>query len=162
MALSKETYQNYVNILKEELIPALGCTEPIAIAFAAAKAAQVLGKKPEKIVAECSGNIVKNVKGVIVPNSGNLFGINAAAIVGALGGDPDKELQVLNSVTPEAIKETKELVKTDYCEVKLLNTTHTLHIKMYCYAGEDSSMVEIRDLHNNIVKIVKNDQGSGY
>ncbi|MBE5748218.1 MAG: serine dehydratase subunit alpha family protein, partial [Clostridiales bacterium] len=74
--MSKETYQNYVNILKEELVPALGCTEPIAIAFAAAKAAQVLGKKPERIVAECSGNIVKNVKGVIVPNSGNLFGIS--------------------------------------------------------------------------------------
>lgn len=158
MALSKQTYQNYVNILKEELVPALGCTEPIAIAFAAAKAAQVLGKKPERIVAECSGNIVKNVKGVIVPNSGNLFGINAAAIVGALGGDPERELQVLSAVTPEAIAETKELVKTDYCEVKLLNTTHTLHIKMYCYAGEESSMVEIRDLHNNIVKIVKNDK----
>ena len=90
MALSKEEYQNYVKILQEELIPALGCTEPIAIAYAAAKARQVLGCEPDKIVAECSGNIVKNVKGVIVPNSGNLIGINAAAIVGALGGDAAK------------------------------------------------------------------------
>ncbi len=156
MALSKEEYQNYVNILKEELVPALGCTEPIALAYAAAKARQVLGCEPEKIVAECSGNIVKNVKGVIVPNSGNLFGINAAAIVGVLGGDADMALEVLHDVPPEAIKRTKELVDTDYCEVKLLKTTHTLHIKMHCYKGNSSSMVEIRDLHNNIVCIEKN------
>ena len=146
MALSKEVYQNYVNILKEELVPALGCTEPIALAYAAAKARQVLGAEPEKIVAECSGNIVKNVKGVIVPNSGNLIGINAAAIVGALGGDADMALEVLHDVPPEAIKRTKKLVNTDYCEVKLLHTTHTLHIKMHCFKGKDSSMVEIRDL----------------
>lgn len=156
MALSKEVYQNYVNILKEELVPALGCTEPIALAYAAAKARQVLGAEPEKIVAECSGNIVKNVKGVIVPNSGNLIGINAAAIVGALGGDADMALEVLHDVPPEAIKRTKKLVNTDYCEVKLLHTTHTLHIKMHCFKGKDSSMVEIRDLHNNIVCIEKN------
>lgn len=156
MALSKEDYQNYVNILKEELVPALGCTEPIALAYAAAKARQVLGCEPEKIVAECSGNIVKNVKGVIVPNSGNLFGINAAAIVGALGGDADMALEVLHAVTPEVIQKTKELVETNFCEVKLLKTTHTLHIKMHCFKGESSSMVEIRDLHTNIVRIEKN------
>ena len=150
MALSKEEYQNYVKILQEELIPALGCTEPIAIAYAAAKARQVLGCEPDKIVAECSGNIVKNVKGVIVPNSGNLIGINAAAIVGALGGDADRALEVLHDVSPEVIKRTKELAKTDYCEVKLLESTHTLHIKMHCYKGTSNSMVEIRDLHTKI------------
>ncbi len=155
MALSKEEYQNYVKILQEELIPALGCTEPIAIAYAAAKARQVLGCEPDKIVAECSGNIVKNVKGVIVPNSGNLIGINAAAIVGALGGDADRALEVLHDVSPEVIKRTKELAKTDYCEVKLLESTHTLHIKMHCYKGTSNSMVEIRDLHTNIVCIEK-------
>lgn len=156
MALSREEYQNYVSILKEELVPALGCTEPIAIAYAAAKARQVLGCEPDKIVAECSGNIVKNVKGVIVPNSGNLVGINAAAIVGALGGDADMALEVLHNVSPETIERTKKLADTNYCEVKLLNTTHTLHIKMHCYKGDSSSMVEIRDLHTNIVCIEKN------
>ena len=88
----------YTAILKEELVPALGCTEPIALAYAAAECRKILGALPDRVDAECSGNIVKNVKGVIVPNSGNLIGINAAAIVGALGGDADMALEVLHDV----------------------------------------------------------------
>ena len=84
--MTREAYQNYLKILQEELVPALGCTEPIAIAFAAAKARDVLGMLPDRIVVECSGNIIKNVKGVIVPATKNLRGMEAAAIIGIVGG----------------------------------------------------------------------------
>ena len=93
--MDQKVYQNCVAILKEELVPALGCTEPIAVAYAAARARQALGCMPEKMTAECSGNIIKNVKGVIVPTTGDLRGTRAAAILGAVGGDPDRELEVL-------------------------------------------------------------------
>ena len=85
-------YANYLNILKHELVPALGCTEPIAIAYASAKAVQVLGEFPDTIEMNCSGNIIKNVKGVTVPNSGGMKGIDVAAILCALGGNADKAL----------------------------------------------------------------------
>ncbi|MFR4991194.1 MAG: serine dehydratase subunit alpha family protein, partial [Turicibacter sp.] len=75
MAVTKETYQAYFTILKEELVPALGCTEPIAIAYASAKAREILGDFPEQIIIECSGNIIKNARSVVVPNTGNLTGI---------------------------------------------------------------------------------------
>lgn len=88
--MTQEAYQNYLKILQEELVPALGCTEPIAIAFAAAKARDVLGMLPDRTVVECSGNIIKNVKGVIVPATKNLRGMEAAAIIGIVGGDPSK------------------------------------------------------------------------
>lgn len=92
-------YASYLDILKKELIPALGCTEPIAVAYAAAKAVQILGEFPESIQIRCSGNIIKNAKGAAVPNSGGMKGINAAAVLGAVGGDASKELEVLESVT---------------------------------------------------------------
>ena len=85
---------NYINILKSELVPALGCTEPIAIAYAAAKARAVLGEFPEHIEICCSGNIFKNVKGVTVPNSGGLKGVGVAAVLGVVGGNPQRELEV--------------------------------------------------------------------
>ncbi|HAE80029.1 MAG TPA: hypothetical protein DCG70_00475, partial [Lachnoclostridium sp.] len=90
--MTEDLNRNYTEILRAELVPAMGCTEPIAIAYAAAKAAQVLGKKPEHLKITCSGNIIKNVKGVTVPNSGGQKGIETAAVLGAIGGDADKEL----------------------------------------------------------------------
>lgn len=111
--LTKEIYDNYTAILKDELIEALGCTEPIAIAYAAAKAKSVLGRQPERIEIGCSGNIVKNVKGVIVPNTGGLIGIEAAAIAGVIGGDADRELQVLESVRKDQYKEIEKLIKEE-------------------------------------------------
>ena len=92
-------YDQYVNILKSELIPALGCTEPIAIAYAAAKAREVLGEFPSKALIRCSGNIIKNVKSVTVPNSGGMVGIEVAAILGIVGGCSDAKLEVLSHVT---------------------------------------------------------------
>ena len=84
--MEQKIYDNYINILKEELVPALGCTEPIAIAYAGAKAREILGTFPQKVIVKCSGNIIKNVKGVTVPNSGDLKGIDTAALLGIIGG----------------------------------------------------------------------------
>ena len=108
--MEKKVYDNYLTILKAELLPAMGCTEPIAVAFAAAKARAVLGKMPERMDMYCSGNIIKNVKGVVVPNSGGQMGIDVAAVLGVVGGREDLELEVVNSVTEEQIEKTRELV----------------------------------------------------
>ena len=101
-------YQAYIQILKEELIPAMGCTEPIALAYAAAKAREVLGCIPERVHIGASGSIIKNVKSVIVPNTNHLKGIPAAATAGIIAGDASKELEVISDVT-EA--QTKEMAK---------------------------------------------------
>ena len=103
--MEAELKRQYFKILAEELVPALGCTEPIAIALASAKAREVLGVMPERIVAKCSGNLVKNVKCVIVPNTDDLVGIEASAIMGAVGGDCSKGMEVLGGVTKEQIRE---------------------------------------------------------
>jgi L-cysteine desulfidase len=105
-------YHAYVDILKEELIPAMGCTEPIAVAYAAAIAAKTLGTLPEDVDICVSGNIIKNVKSVIVPNTGGLKGLNAAAAAGIAAGDPDRELQVISAVTPEQTKEIAKFLDT--------------------------------------------------
>ena len=93
--LDERIYQNYIGILKEEMIPAMGCTEPIALAYGAARAREVLGKEPEHITAKCSGNIIKNVRCVIIPNSGGLTGIEAGVVLGAVAGDPSLNMEVL-------------------------------------------------------------------
>ena len=98
MILDKKLYDNYVKILENELVPALGCTEPIAIAYAAAKAREILGEFPDHVEMRCSGNIIKNVKGVTVPNSDGQKGIDVAAILGIVGGDASRELEVLDSL----------------------------------------------------------------
>lgn len=90
--MEQKIYDNYINILKEELVSALGCTEPIAIAYAGAKAREILGTFPQKVIVKCSGNIIKNVKGVTVPNSGGLKGIDTAALLGIIGGNADMQL----------------------------------------------------------------------
>ena len=108
MERTQEEYKKYVSILKEELLPAMGCTEPIAIAYAAAKARELLGQIPEKIEVFVSGNIIKNVKSVVVPNTGGLRGIEAAAAAGAVAGDAKRELEVISSVTEEEKKKIKE------------------------------------------------------
>lgn len=109
MNVDKKLYNNYVKILKNELVPALGCTEPIAIAYAAAKAREVLGEFPDHVEMRCSGNIIKNVKGVTVPNSDGQRGIDVAAILGIVGGDASRELEVLESVKPEDSGEDKRI-----------------------------------------------------
>lgn len=112
MELTKEIYQAYVDILKEELTPAFGCTEPIAIAYCAAKVRETLGKRPDKVLVEASGNVIKNVKSVIVPNTDGLKGIPAAAAAGIVAGDSDKVLEVIARVTPRAFVERSFSVDT--------------------------------------------------
>ena len=148
--------KKYFDILKKELVMALGCTEPIAIAYGAAKARQILGQLPEKIIVSCSGNIVKNVKGVTVPNSDGLIGIEAAAILGALGGNPDLELTVLETVTKSDCEKARELLAKNFCECKLIEGVAGLYIIIYMESNDDSVRIEIKDYHSNITMISKN------
>ncbi|MBR1759035.1 MAG: serine dehydratase subunit alpha family protein [Lachnospiraceae bacterium] len=143
-------------ILREEMLTALGCTEPIAIAYAAAKAREALGAVPEKMLVECSGNLIKNAKAVTVPMTVDLKGIEAAALVGAIGGDPSRELEVLTTVTEEDLVLAKKLLAENVCEVRHLKTPAKLHIIVSCSKGEDSALVEILHNHNYIVRIEKN------
>lgn len=155
--LDKIIYDNYVMILKDELVPALGCTEPIAIAYAAAKARGVLGQMPESMEMCCSGNIIKNVKGVTVPNSGGLKGIDVAATLGVVGGDSSKELEVLEGVTEDHIRQTEELVKQGFCRCSLQEGVANLYIVAKVFSGEHSAEVTIINRHTLITKIVKDD-----
>lgn len=153
--MEKALYDNYVNILKHELVPALGCTEPIAIAFASAKAVQVLGEFPEQIELDCSGNIIKNVKGVTVPNSGGMKGIHAAAILGAVGGDAERELEVLEGILPEHIERTEKLLDEKICTCNLVDGVENLYITARVIKGSHTVEVTIAGHHTNIVKVVK-------
>lgn len=151
--MDQNVYDNYVAILHSELIPALGCTEPIAIAYATAKAVSLLGRRPERIEMLCSGNIVKNVQGVTVPNSGGLKGIEAAAILGALGGDAFKELEVLEGIDPAVVSETALLVGTGYCKGMLAEGVANLYLLAKVYACGHSAEVEIANKHTNIIRM---------
>lgn len=153
--LEQQVYNNYVAILKDELVPALGCTEPIAIAYAAAKAREVLGQMPDSIEMCCSGNIIKNVKGVSVPNAGGLKGIDVAAILGVVGGNAKKELEVLEEVTEDHIKITRELMNKGFCRCTLQEGVENLYIVAKVFAGEHSAEVTIINRHTLITKIVK-------
>lgn len=148
-------YANYLAILKHELVPALGCTEPIAIAYAAAKARQVLGDFPDTVEMQLSGNIIKNVKGVTVPNSGGMKGIDTAAVLGIVGGNADKALEVLEEIRPEHIEKTKELVERHICSCTLVEGVSNLYIVAKVTKGEHSAEVTIIDQHTNITKILK-------
>ncbi len=156
MTLQEEDFRTFTAILKEELLPALGCTEPIAIAYAASTARQILGRKPDAIFIQSSGNIIKNVKAVIVPNSGGMKGILAAACIGIIGGNPDKKLEVLEDVTPQDILITKEFMKNCHSEVKLLNSPASLHLIITLKAEGESAEVEIVHQHTNIVRKSRN------
>ena len=154
--MDKKVYDAYVAILKTELVPALGCTEPIAIAFAAAKVRDVLGSFPETIRVEASGNIVKNVQGVTVPNSGGLKGIDVAATLGAVGGDAEIGLEVLSKITEEQIKKTKELVDSGFCTCSLVDGKDNLYIRVTAKSGEDTAVVVVSEKHTNIAYVEKN------
>jgi len=118
MKISQQTQDNILKILHEEVIPAQGCTEPIAIAFTAAKAKEVFGYEDiDKVVIRCSGNIIKNVKSVVVPNSGGLIGIEVSAVMGLLFGDASRDLMVISDITLENMEVVKEYLFTKKMEV---------------------------------------------
>lgn len=146
----------YINILKEELIPAMGCTEPIAIAYAGAKARMVLQELPDKVVVKCSGNIIKNARCVTIPNSGDLSGIEAGVMVGIVAGDSERKMEVLQGVDEKGIEKVKELLKEGICNVEFLDTSIPLHIIVEVYKGEKHVLVEIKYGHTNITRIEKN------
>ena len=153
--MSQQLHDMFLQVLSKELIPALGCTEPIAIAYAAAKARQILELDPEGIHLRCSGNIIKNVKGVAVPNAGGLKGVEAAAILGALGGDADRELEVLQAVRPEHLERTRELLNTGFCTCALQENVANLYIVAEVFSGEHTASVTIINRHTLITRMEK-------
>ena len=153
MEKTNEKYSAYIQILKEELIPAMGCTEPIALAYAAAVAKKVLGQMPERVVIGASGSIIKNVKSVIVPNTDHLKGIPAAAAAGIVAGDPDKELEVIAHVTEDQVKEMREFLDKTPISVEHVDNGLTFEIVVTLFKGDDYAKV---NYHTNIVLVEKN------
>lgn len=149
-------YSIYVQILKEELVMAMGCTEPIAISYACAKATQVLDHLPDRIVVKASGSIIKNVKSVIVPHTNGLKGIEVAAAAGALYGDADAKLEVLSSATREQIEELPEYVQNTNITVQHIEQGHVFDLEIHVYYEQGHASVRIVDTHTNIVQIEKN------
>jgi len=149
-------YQIYVQILKEELVTAMGCTEPIAISYAAARARAVLGELPEKIVVKASGSIIKNVKSVVVPNTGGLRGIEAAAAAGVVCGNENKKLEVLSEIESEDIERIKGYLGQADIKVEYQETGRTFDLSVCVYKEHSQASVRITDYHTNIVQIEKN------
>ena len=156
--LSPEITSNFLAILEEELIPAMGCTEPIALAYAAARGAQALGSEVESISALCSGNIIKNVRCVRIPNSGGMTGIEAACALGALCGDPDRVMEVLETVTDQGRNKTRDFILGGGCQVEYLDSPIPLHFIIELQGGGNTVMVEVRHSHTNIVRITRNSE----
>ena len=148
-------YQTYVQILREELIPAMGCTEPIALAYAAAKARDVLGVVPERIVLQVSGSIIKNVKSVIVPNTGGLKGLRAAVSAGVVAGDASRELEVIAEVSPQQMEDMVTYMDMTPIDIRHIEEGHVFDIIITAFAADSSATVRISDYHTNIVLIEK-------
>lgn len=155
MELTKEIYQTYADILKEELTPAFGCTEPIAIAYCAALVRKTLGAYPEKVLVEASGNIIKNVKSVIVPNTGGMKGIPAAAAAGIVAGDADRALEVIAGVKEEQKAEIRDYLEHTEFTVKALDEGNKLDIRISAEAQQSRAVVRIAKSHTNVVYIEK-------
>ena len=149
-------YVAYVQTLKEELVPAMGCTEPIALAYGAARAREVLGEMPDRVVVGASGSIIKNVKSVIVPNTDHLKGIPAAAAAGIVAGDADKELEVIASVSSEQTAQMKEFMEQVPIAVEHIDNGITFDIVITLYKGVSYARVRIANYHTNIVLVEKN------
>lgn len=157
MEFDQIKYQNYVRILNEELIPAMGCTEPIAIAYCGALVREHLGNIPSKVVIKVSGNIIKNVKSVTVPNTLGLCGIDTACAVGILGGDASKLLEVIADVKEDIALSIPNYIKENDFTILHADNEHTLYIEIIGFYENDYVKVIIEDGHTNVVLIEKND-----
>ena len=153
--LTVEKTRNYIEILREELVLATGCTEPIAIAYAAAKLRAVLGALPEKIHADISGNIIKNTKSVVVPNTGGMKGIGSAIAAGIVAGREEAELQVIADVSVSAQREIAHYVENTPIEIACADTPLLLDIQLTAWAGEHKAFVRIAESHSNVVRVEK-------
>lgn len=149
-------YSTYIKILDEELVPAMGCTEPIALAYCAAKAREVLGSLPDRIMIQASGSIIKNVKSVIVPNTNHMKGIPAAAVAGIVAGDASRQLEVIASVTDEQIGQMRAYLENTPITVEHVDNGLTFEIAVTVYHGDDWASVRIVNYHTNIVHIARN------
>ena len=156
MERSDPRYQAYVGILKEELIPAMGCTEPIALAYAAAKAREVLGVLPESVQLQVSGSIIKNVKSVIVPNTGHLKGMEAAVAAGIIAGSAEKELEVISEVSEDKKAAIRDYLQTVPISIRHIEQGHVFDIIVTERSGDSYAKVRIAGFHTNICLIEKN------
>ena len=150
------TIDKVLRILHEEIVPAQGCTEPIAIALVAAKAREVLGELPELVKIFVSGNIIKNVKSVVVPNSGGMVGIQTAAAMGIVAGDCKKDLMVISEVTGQDMEEVRKYLEKASFEIIHEDTPVKLYVRIEAFSGDKSALVEIQYFHTNLTKVVKN------
>ena len=144
---------DYISLLQKEMQPAFGCTEPIALAYAAAKAASVLDEFPNHIHARCSANIIKNVKSVVIPNSGGRKGLAAATVLGAIVGHPERELEVLESATDEDRNWLGTLLDANFCTVELAEGVDNLYIEIMATTDEHTVVVRIENAHTNITYV---------
>lgn len=158
MEKSNPKYQVYIDILNEELVPAMGCTEPIALAYAACKARAVLGAIPDSISVEVSGSIIKNVKSVIVPHTGHLKGIKAAVIAGIVAGDPDEKLECIAHADDKQVKDMRQALSDIPIKISYLDDGHVFDIIIKLIRGQDHVRVRITDYHTNIVLIERNQE----
>lgn len=148
-------YETYVQILHEELVPAMGCTEPIAVAYAGALARQTLGTLPERIELTVSGNIIKNVKSVIVPHTGGRKGLPVAVVAGVRVGDADAQLEVLANVTEKQLPLLDEYLSAAEITVSKSPLRCPFDIQVRVFAGGDTAFVQIVGSHTNVVRIEK-------
>lgn len=150
------TQEQYAALLREELRPALGCTEPVSIALCAAAMTKALGCMPERMLVECSRNILKNAKGVVVPNSGGMKGIDVAAALGAVGGAPERGLEVLTGVTPEQIESARAWLARGACQVRLMDTPETLHLVVTGISGDGhTASAELKRTHTGLTRVTR-------
>ena len=154
--MEKQIYNQYLQILREELVPAMGCTEPIAIAYAAALARQALGRMPERVAVKASANIIKNVKSVVVPHTGELRGIAAAVSAGIVAGRAEDQLQVLSYVTQEEIGKIASFLKEREITVEPSDAPYVFDIQIRVYAEEDCAFCQIAGHHTNVVCLSRN------
>ena len=155
MSMDERIYKSCVTVLGEELLPAMGCTEPIAVAYAAALARQTLGELPERVEISVSGNILKNVKGVVVPGTGGLKGVIAAAAAGIVAGDAELQLEVISNVSPDGIEKIKEYMLSAEFIVSQSRTDCIFDILVGVAAGAHAAQVRIAGHHTNVVLIRK-------
>lgn len=151
--ISQDLYNNLTGILEEELVPSMGCTEPVAVALTAAKAVSALGVPFERIEVGCSSNIIKNIKSVVIPNTGGLKGIEAAALAGAAAGNADLGLEVISTISPEKQKVIADLLSRGVCASYHLKSDKLLHIRVTAYGSGHTAVAETADSHTNICRV---------
>ena len=158
MVLDRKVYQAYLDVLKQELVPATGCTEPIAIAYAGAIARKALGQVPEQVELIVSGNIIKNVKSVVIPHSNGRKGLEAAVAAGIICGRPELELDVLSQTSPEDLQQLDAFLAGNRVQVRPSQAECPFDIQVKLTAGQDNAYVRIIGSHSNVVQVQKNGQ----